>query len=97
MRGRLRRVVMGFCLHVLLSGFLLAGFQVYRSGYAHMHRAPAEPVGLAVTGDSVTVSVMEHALTLPLPAPDTRLVLSGLSLADQNLLFWALILDIFIK
>ena len=96
MRGKLRPLLMGLCLHILLSGFLLAGFRVYQRGYDHTHTKPIEPASLSVSGDSATVSVLSHSFTVPLPAADDRSRLLCMAVAGEDIRFWMLLLRRFI-
>ena len=96
MRRKWNLLLMGLCLHIVLSGFLLGLFTVYRSGYDRTHREPVEPASLRVTGNTATLTVLSQPITVTLPedTPAGRVIC--FALADGKLRLCAVLLHQFI-
>ena len=92
MRRKLHCLLMGLCLHLLLSGFLLGLFTVYRSGYDHTHKEPIEPASLTVTGTAATLTVLSQSFTVRLPEDPAGAELLCFALADPKLRLCAVLL-----
>ena len=92
MRRKLQRLLMGICLHLLLSGFLLGLFTVYRSGYDHTHKEQIKPASLTVTGSAATLTVLSQSVTVRLPEDPAGAGLLCFALADTKLRLCAVLL-----
>ncbi len=97
MRKKLRLLLMGISLHILLSGFLLGLLRVCQSGYDHTHSIPVEPASLRISGDTAVLSLLTQSVELPVPenTPESRLLCFALT--DQHVRIWALLLEQFTK
>lgn len=87
MNKTLRMLFMGFCIHLLVSAFLLAGIRVMHSGYNRMHSEPIEAASLRADGENVELQVLTETMTIPLDGMEKLPMICYLS-ADTPVQLW---------
>lgn len=97
MKEKLKRAAMGLCLHILLSGFVLAGIRVMQSGYNRSHGDHIRAASLSVSPGSAQLHILSQTLCIPLPSEDSPLPLVGYVLTDETVRLWVNVLLQFTK
>ncbi len=95
MKFAFRRLFMGICLHLLLTGFLLAGMYVYKSSYDHTHAEPLSPAAVHISDDCAEFTLFSRTLTVPLPADQMHSRFADFALTGSPVQFWVCLFHIF--
>ena len=95
MKRSIRTVLMGICLHLLLTGFLLAGFHVYESSYDQMHTTPLEAVSLHISENTAELTILSQKLTVPWVMKQPAVQWVSYTLMNGSIKFWYSLIDAF--
>ena len=79
---------MGIFLHLLLTGFLLAGFRVYEISYDQTHTVPLENIRLQLTENEAELTILSQTLTIPLGASQPAVRSVSYALMNGPVRFW---------